>query len=155
MTYNYNVYRAKKTGDGVAARFSVTDTGTFLTFAKQAGQKDDNATFDWVDANKKPKCCVSLGLADIGQILAVFDGKVPEVKLYHEFTKGETKTVTSINIKPYITAEKVDKGFSLGIFRGEAKYSIGLSHAEVAIVKLLLQEAVFALTKYIPQEKKV
>ncbi len=152
--YDYNIYRAKKTGDGVAVRFSVSEDGLFLKLAKQAGNKDDHATFDWVDANKKPKCCISLGLADIGQFLAALNGKMSEVKLYHEFSKGDQKTVTNIYFKPFITEDKIDKGYSLSVVRGELKYAVGLSHAEAQIVRLLLEEAVFALTKYVPTKKE-
>lgn len=142
--YQYILYKPRKDLSGIGANFQITRSDCFLSLAKQVASKDDNDAFDWADENKKPKCCIKLGLPDIGQILALFEAKVAEIKLFHSFEKEGVKTTTTINASPY-QSDGVVKGYSFNITRGGVKYGIGISFPEAEILKVLFKEAILGL----------
>jgi hypothetical protein len=77
---SFQLYKARRTGDGAASEWDLgskkDENGdiihpcVFLGMANQSGKDDnENASFDW-----KNKIVFKLGVADIGEILAVLVG---------------------------------------------------------------------------------
>lgn len=146
MDYQYVIYKPKRTFDGVAANFQVSQNGCFLTLAKQKQNVGDNASFDWKDENGKSRHCIKLDLPDIGSFMALFSGRLLEAKIYHEYPKtGANKVVTSINASLYKDKDGNYKGYSVNITRGGVKLGFGLSFQEAEVLKALFNEAIMCL----------
>jgi hypothetical protein len=154
----YILYKPKQDKTGMAANFSLSDNGFFLSLAKQIPSDGEHDKFAWNDDAGKPKATISLGLPDIGPLLALFNGKIAEAKLYHEFEKAGTKIVTSLNATPYSSLNKKTnvvepKGYSVNITRGGEKYGFGINFGEAEVLKVLLTDAIYRLT-FVELKKK-
>lgn len=143
MSYQYVIYKPKPSKDGVAANFEASPNGCFLTLAKQKSDVGENNAFEWKDENGKSKHCIKFDLPDIGKFLALFNDKIKEAKIYHEFPKGApNKVVTSISASLYKDKEGNYKGYSVNVLRAGVKLGFGLSFEEAEILKTLLQEGI-------------
>lgn len=146
--YQQVLYKPTKTFNGIAVNFKVVNDGCFMTLGKQ--KPGEMHSFDWKDDKGKHKHVVSLGLPDLGNILALLEGTVADIKLYHEFPKDAPKdapgkVVTNILASKYSVGGVV-KGYSFNITRNSEKLGFGLSFAEAECLKPLLREAVMALS---------
>ncbi len=145
-------YKPTSSGQGAASKFNLsykekqTKEGKkygewmlFFEMSKQ-GAKDDsgNDRFDWENAIK-----VKLGEADIGEMLAVLQGRKNTVgakgSLYHQSPDGGNKSIAlsvsdrggySLNVSAQDKDKKVTKLFH------------SLTDGEAAILQVLLQRAV-------------
>jgi hypothetical protein len=111
----------------------------FLVMAKQTGvDENDNASFDW-----KGGVTVKLGENDIGEILAVAEGRKEAAgykgSLFHQTQDGGNKVIKFV---------RTDNGYSLSVSaQNKEKVSSGnlfqtLSDGEVSILTVLLKKAI-------------
>ena len=142
----FSLYKARKDGKGVASQFKLNahKKAVFLEMAQQTGEMDANrnAKFDWGN-----KICFKLGIADIGEILAVLhnmkDGVGPTKNgshsgLYHQNDEGNAV----LNLR----RNKEMEGFYFGLStkRGEAQRKMGhpISYGEGIALSVLLRQAI-------------
>jgi hypothetical protein len=82
------IYKANKNVSGSVAQFKMAnDNGCmFLELAKQVGDMDSEAPYDW----EKSKIIVKLGIPDITKMLAYFRSGEEDkpLKLFHQNDKG-------------------------------------------------------------------
>lgn len=88
------IYKPKKDMTGAVAQFKMSKDKDcmFLELAKQTAPMDSPKPYDW----EKTKITVKLGHADIGKIIALFNGCLPppkeagkpELELFHKNAKG-------------------------------------------------------------------
>lgn len=153
----YVLYKPKQDKAGMAANFQLNGDSLFLSLAKQVAADGEFDKFDWKTPEGKPKASIKLDLPDLGTLLALFNGKIPEAKLYHEFEKAGVKVVTTVNASPYSSTDKktgatVARGYSVNISRGGEKYGFGISFAEAEVLKVLFNEAIYLLTVVVPKK---
>lgn len=110
-----SIFRANKSKNGAASRFQLSKkpdgkVQCFLEMAKQVGELDanGNANFSWrggKNATQNGSVTVKLGLADIGDMLAVISGRKNQVGqegkngLFHSNDKGSTTLDFKIYVK--------------------------------------------------------
>lgn len=136
----FRVYRANKNNNGAASKlqFRYNNEGKpllFISSARQTGtDENDNATFAW----KEESVNVKLGELDIGEFLAVLNGKKDNVGgekgLYHQNEKGNSA----------ISFVRNDKGYSLRVSaKKNGGQLVAVSHAmslaEGEIMRVLLE----------------
>jgi len=113
--------------------FNVQKAAIFVESAAQAGEKQ----FDW-----ERKIIMKWGLSDLGSVLAVFQGRTPQAKLFHQSEKANStceliyredpeRAPYLITISRQETADKTLR-----------KVTIPLSHAEAAILETALKTAI-------------
>lgn len=134
----YAIYKPNSRGKGGVMRFGLNraKASLFVDAASQSGEKQ----FDWEN-----KITMKWNLADLGQVLAVFQGRQPEAKLFHRSEKANSAFGVTTGRDP-------DKApFLLSISRQEdadkslRKVSIPLTHAEAAVLETALRSAVARL----------
>lgn len=112
----------------------------FLTVAPQTGvDNDGNAAFDW----KEKAITVKMGENDIGEIMAVLDGRQDQAgfkgSLFHKTPAGGNKNIQFI---------RTDTGFSLKVSAQNkdkqvtGPYFHAISNGEAAVLLTLLRRAV-------------
>lgn len=144
-------YKPTNSGQGAASKWNLsykkkeTDKGTFgqwmlfLEVSRQiAKDADGNDRFDWDNAIK-----VKLGEADIGELLAVLQGRKNSVgtkgSLYHQTPGGGNKVIgLSVSDKGgyNLTVSSQDKD------KNSNRLFHSLTDGEAAILQVLLQRAV-------------
>jgi len=139
MNKEFRIYRPLKQGNGAASRLNYRkqqdDLLVFWQSAQQEGFDDkENAKFAWKDQEKSVS--VKLGITDIGEILAVLNGKKEQAGtdkgIFHSNEKGNTS----------FTFRKQDNGYYLRVAKKnnakliEVKH--GVSFGEGEILKILL-----------------
>jgi hypothetical protein len=164
----YTLFKAKKTGDGAASSWVMSDTKDgerqlFLEMARQNGEMNanGNATFDWKKYDKATQSfaggsiSAKLGLPDVGEILLVlngvkkaagFDGK----GLFHKNANGST----TIN---FATWEKDNAllGFTVRVASKRSDNNnevVSVSHAislaEAEVLRTLLNHSVLQMCNW-------
>lgn len=149
---NYRIYRANNNGDGSASEFQLSfkkdeQYNPYLLFLVMAPQGPDNANGDATFLWKEKGITVKLGENDIGEIIAVLDGRKDTLgmkgSLYHQTPNGGNKAIVlNRNEKGgfwlSVSGQDKDKN-SLG------KYSHSISDGEASILSTLLKAAVVRL----------
>lgn len=139
----FKLYRAKKDGSGVAASFAMSaeKSAVFLEVARQAGPAEgDNATFNWKQATR-----FKLGINDLGEIMAVLEGRQPGIGAPDHnnrdgfkglFHKTETST----------TVLRVEKGRVAGGYYLQINQRKGSEQVDIRSLSFSLGEASLLLT---------
>ncbi|GAA5130459.1 hypothetical protein JIN84_04710 [Luteolibacter yonseiensis] len=140
-TTEYPIYKPNSRGTGGVVRFglNVAKASVFVDAANQSGEKQ----FDWEN-----KITMKWGLADIGTIIAVLQGRMPQAKLFHQSERANSAFELTRQDNP-------DRApYLLGISRQHAadkslrKITLPLSHGEAALLETLLQRAVVRLSHW-------
>lgn len=140
----YRIYRMNKSNSGCAIALQLSykkdneydKYQMFLIGANQLKENNSNgdATFDW-----KNPITVKLGENDLGEILAVLEGRKDAVGykngLYHETPGGGSKI---------INFQAVENGYSLNISAQDKeknlkKVFLTLTHGEASIMAVLIK----------------
>lgn len=132
-------YKANKTNTGAAAQFDLNAAkqAIFLEAALQTGEQ----TFDWGN-----KIIVKLDVPDIGKLLAVLVKATAQAKLFHDPTKREGYSGSTLN-----TTVELSKGAQYGYYlkisqQGQDKavkaVSLSLSDDEAQVLRVLLERAI-------------
>ncbi len=98
-------YKPNKSTTGGAMQFDLNEEKESI-FLEMARQKDEHS-FDWQN-----KIAFKLSLSDIGKLLAVLEGKIKAINLYHDPSKGNY----SIAEDTKNTALSISKGDSFGFY---------------------------------------
>ena len=137
-TPEYAIYKPNRRGQGGVMRFGLNRVKNclFVDAANQSGEKQ----FDW-----EGKITMKWGLADLGSVLAVLQGRQPEAKLFHSSEKANSAFGAVIREDP-------DKApFLLSLSRQEnadksvRKVTIPITHGEAAVLETALRRAVARL----------
>ncbi len=134
-------YKPNKSQKGGAIKFNVHKSGKF-TFMKAAGQiapMGERKVFGWADDNV---INAKMGLNDLGSMLSVIRGYLDATKLFHK-TDNDNKIIEFKHVPDR-------EGFSLSISQQKTgqtafKVFIGLTYAEVMILKVYAENAIHAM----------
>jgi len=130
----HTIYKPNSRGTGAAIRFSLNreKAAIFLEAAPQTGDRQ----FDWEN-----KLIMKWGITDIGNTLAVLQGRQPSAKLFHQTEKGnstfELATRDDPERAPYMLAFSRQNA----ITREVGKVAIPLTHGEAAVLEAALRAA--------------
>lgn len=130
------IYKANKNNTGAVAQFKMGSQRDcmFMELAKQVRPMRDDKPYDW----ENTKITVKLGDADIGKLLALFNGNLPlesdpkkeDLMLYHQNVKGNK----------IIKLKKQSRGYymKVSIKEGDRSDSISLpiSWDEAELIKI-------------------
>ena len=131
----YSIYKPNARGNGGVIRWGLNRAKgcIFVEAAAQSGEKQ----FDWEN-----KIIMKWGLSDLGTILATLQGRQSQGKLFHQSEKANSSADLTYRDDP----ERAP--YLLSISRQETsdkslkKVMIPISHSEVAILEIALQQAV-------------
>lgn len=137
-TPDYAIYKPNSRGSGGVVRFGLnrSKAAVFVDAAAQSGEKQ----FDW-----DQKITMKWGLSDIGTVLAILQGRMPQGKLFHQSEKASSTFELILRDDP----ERAP--FMLSISRQDTmdkslrKVGIPLSHAEAAVLETALRAAVTSI----------
>ncbi len=132
---DYPIYKPNSRGDGGVIRFglNLSKRAIFVDAASQNGERQ----FDWDN-----KVTMKWGLSDIGEVLSVLRGRIPQAKLFHRTDKANSAVEFARRDDPELAP------FFMTLSRQEAadkslrRVSIPVTHAEAAVLEVLLQGAV-------------
>ncbi len=132
------IYKPNGRGSGGVVRFDLNrEKGAlFVDAASQSGEK----SFDWEN-----KITMKWGMADLGEVLATFQGRQPRAKLFHQTSKAnsvcELTRGEDPQRAPYFMSisRKEDAAGSV------RKVAIPLTHGEAAVLETVLRSAVVRL----------
>ena len=134
----FKVYKSKKTNTGSAMQLdlNIYKKAIFLECAKQKGEQ----SFDWGN-----KLTIKLSVSDISKLLAVFNNRTTNAKLFHQPSKGDYES--SKNIKNNILElSKGQYGYLIRISQqkneGVNAIQISIGDDETEIISVLLKKAV-------------
>jgi len=134
----HTIYKPNTRGSGGAVRFEFNfpKGAVFIEAANQTGPKQ----FDW-----ERKIIMKMGINDLGAMLAVFQGRQMESKLFHQ-TDGVN---SAIELTQRDDPQRAPYLFSISrqveADRELRKLAVPLTHVEATILKAVLREAVVRL----------
>lgn len=160
---SFQVYRAKKSGDGCAFQFKMTDQSQsdrvdpkyrrFLCFLEATSQVKgtsvQDAKFNWSSKDGKNENHITAKLEpkDIGQLLAVIHRLIPDTKIFHPTEKARK----NIELKNLKDDKNKELRFSLSMdctdlqTNARIKYSAILGADEISIWKVVLEAALLRM----------
>ena len=135
---DYAIYKPNTRGTGGVIRFGLNllKGAVFVDGAAQIGEKQ----FDW-----DQKITMKWGLADLGQVLATLQGRLPQAKLFHQSDKANS----AFELTPREDPERAP--YLLSLSRQDSsdkslrKVTIPLTHGEAAVLDTALRAAVTKL----------
>jgi hypothetical protein len=135
---DHAIYKPNSRGTGGVMRFglNLAKGAVFLDAAMQSGDKQ----FDWEN-----KITMKWGLNDLGSALAALQRRMPEAKLFH-------KTNLANSAFDLVRQDDPQRApYTMSLSRQDAatkevrKVSIPLTHAEAAVLSIVLETAVARL----------
>jgi hypothetical protein len=138
LSNDYAIYKPNGRGTGGVVRFQLNRAkeAVFVDAANQSGEK----AFNWED-----KITMKWGLADLGAVLAVVQGRQSQAKLYHQSERANSAFELSLRDDaqraPYMmSVSRQDEAA-----KTVKKVAIPMSHAEAAVLETALRTAVARL----------
>ncbi len=135
----FKIYKPNKTGSGAAVQFDFNEEkkSVFIEAAKQNAPQ----SFDWAN-----KLSFKMAVTDISKLLLILTGKVNNVELFHDPSKGGY-AISSETRNSTVSFSKMDRGFyfKLSTQSQDGKVNsiaISVSDDEAIILKILLEKAV-------------
>jgi hypothetical protein len=134
----YVVYKPNGRGSGGALRFSLNRerSALFVEGAAQAGERQ----FDWEN-----KIIMKWGHADIGAVLAVLQGRLPQAKLFHQGEKASSAFEFTARDEPDRAPYLAILSRQDGATKTVQKVGIPVTHAEAAVLEAVLRAGVLRL----------
>jgi hypothetical protein len=131
---DYALYKPNSRGNGGVFRFSLNPAkgSLFLEAAPQTGEKQ----FDWEN-----KIIMKWTLPDLGQTLAVLQGRQPQAKLFHQSEKANSTFELTLRDDPAKAPYLMVVSRQLNADKTVRKVAIPVSHAEAAILETALRTA--------------
>jgi Whirly transcription factor len=132
---DYSVYKPNSRGTGGVMRFgfNVQKAAIFVESAAQSGEKQ----FDW-----ERKIIMKWGLSDIGSVLATFQGRTPQAKLFHQSEKGSSTCELIYREDPERAPYLITISRQDAADKSLRKVTIPLSYSEAAILETALKTAI-------------
>jgi hypothetical protein len=133
-TPDYSIYKPNSRGSGGVFRFGLNPAkgAVFLEAASQAGEKQ----FDW-----DHKIIMKWTLPDLGQALAVLQGRQPQAKLFHQSEKANSTFDLSLRDDPAKAPYLMVVSRQLNEDKSVHKVAIPISHGEAAVLETALRTA--------------
>jgi hypothetical protein len=138
---DYAIYKPTSRGNGGVVRFGLNRAkgSVFVDAATQLGAKQ----FDWEN-----KITMKWGLQDIGAVIAVLHGRLPQAKLFHQSEKAnsafELTTRDDPNRAPFLLSISRQDGADKSV----RKVMISVTHAEAAVLDTALRAAICRILKW-------
>lgn len=132
---DYTVYKPNSRGSGGAMRFAFNyqKAAIFVESAAQAGEKQ----FEW-----ERKIIMKWGLSDLGTVLAAFQGRTPQAKLFHQSEKANSTCELVYREDPERAPYLITISRQETSDKSVRKVTIPLSHSEAAILETALKAAI-------------
>jgi len=133
-TPDYSIYKPNSRGNGGVFRFGLNAAkgAVFLEAASQSGEKQ----FDWDN-----KIIMKWTLPDLGQALAVIQGRQPQAKLFHQSEKANSTFELTLRDDPAKAPYLMVVSRQLNEDKTVRKVAIPVSHAEAAVLETALRTA--------------
>lgn len=137
-TPDYAIYKPNSRGNGGVVRFGLnrSKAAVFVDAAVQSGEKQ----FDW-----DQKITMKWGLSDIGAALAVFQGRMPQAKLFHQSEKASSAFELIVRDDPERAPYMISISRQDAADKSLRKVTIPLTHTEAAVLETALRTAVASL----------
>lgn len=135
---DYSIYKPNSRGTGGVIRFGFnrSKAAIFVDAAVQCGEKQ----FDW-----EQKITMKWGLLDIGSVLAVIQGRMPQAKLFHQSEKATSACEFSFRDDPERAPYMMSLSRQNAADKMLRKVAIPLSHAEAVVLETALRAAVTSI----------
>jgi len=132
----YTIYKPNNRGSGGVIRLglSLEKSCVFAEAASQSGERQ----FDWEN-----KLIMKWGISDLGNLLALLQGRTAESKLFHRTDKADTSLQISRQ-----TNNQDHAPYLLSISRKSAtdgsaqRVSLPITHAESAVLQTIITSAI-------------
>ncbi|MEO5915061.1 MAG: hypothetical protein ABIS50_12575 [Luteolibacter sp.] len=134
----YAIYKPNSRGTGGVVRFGLNKAkaSLFVDATNQSGEKQ----FDWEN-----KITMKWGLSDLGTVIAVLQGRVPQAKLFHQSEKANSAFELTRQDDPERAPYLLTISRQNSADKALRKITLPLSHGEAAILETALQTAVTRL----------
>lgn len=135
---DYTIYKPNSRGSGGVVRFGFnrSKAAMFVETAPQSGEKQ----FDW-----DQKIIMKWGLSDLGVILAVLQGRMPQAKLFHQSEKASSTCELTFRDEPERAPYFISISRQDATDKSLRKVTLPLSHAEAAVLESALRSAITAI----------
>jgi Whirly transcription factor len=137
----YAIYKPNSRGSGGVVRFGLNRAKAclFLDATNQSGEKQ----FDWEN-----KITMKWALSDLGTVLAMLQGRMPQAKLFHQSERAnsafELTRQEDPERAPYILMISRQNAADKSL----RKVLLPLSHGEAAVLETALQTAIARLLNW-------
>jgi hypothetical protein len=134
----YAIYKPNSRGSGGVIRFDLNRAkeSVFVDAANQSGEKH----FDW-----EQKITMKWGLNDLGTVLAVLQGRLPQAKLFHQSEHSNSAFELVARDDPQRAPYMMSVSRQEIADKSVRKVAIPVTHAEAAILETALRTAVIRL----------
>jgi hypothetical protein len=131
---DYAIYKPNARGNGGVIRFSLNraKAAVFVDAAAQSGERQ----FDWDE-----KITMKWTLADLGAVLAVLQGRMPQAKLFHQSEKANSAFEMVLRDDPERAPYLISISRQDLADKSLRKVALPLSHAEAAVLETALRAA--------------
>lgn len=138
---DYAIYKPNSRGSGGVIRFGLNRAkeSVFLDAANQSGEKQ----FDWEN-----KITMKWSLSDLGTVLAVFQGRQVQAKLFHQGEKASSAFELSLREDPDRAPYLATVSRQSAADKSVRKVTVPLTHGEAAILETALRAAVTRLLRW-------
>lgn len=142
---SFRLYKANKTNTGGAFRLDLNPERKAV-FLEAAGQMNERR-FDWEN-----KITMKLSVDDLGRLIALFQGKVNSIRLFHEPGKGEYESSKETK-NTVLELVRSDRGYLLKLSQQSmdnivSSVQVPISIHEGEIVRVLLEKAIIRIHKW-------
>ena len=134
----YAIYKPNSRGTGGVIRFGLNAVkgALFVDAANQITQKQ----FNWEN-----KLTMKWGLSDLGSVIAVLQGRMPQAKLFHQSERANSAFEITRQDDPERAPYLVSISRQTTADKSLRKITLPLGHGEAAILEVALQKAVVRL----------
>jgi hypothetical protein len=140
-TSEFPIYKPNARGTGGVIRFglNVAKASLFVDAANQAGEKQ----FDWEN-----KITMKWGLSDIGTVIALLQGRIPQAKLFHQSERANSAFELNRRDDPERAPYLLSISRQSSADKSLRKITLPLSHGEAALLETALQRAAVRLLNW-------
>jgi hypothetical protein len=140
-TSEFPIYKPNARGTGGVIRFglNVAKASLFVDAANQAGEKQ----FDWEN-----KITMKWGLSDIGTVIALLQGRIPQAKLFHQSERANSAFELNRRDDPERAPYLLSISRQSSADKSLRKITLPLSHGEAALLETALQGAAVRLLNW-------
>jgi hypothetical protein len=135
---DYAIYKPNSRGSGGVVRFglNLAKGAIFVDAAAQSGDKQ----FDWEN-----KITMKWGLSDLGPVLAMLQGRLPQAKLFHQSEKANSAFELTLREDPERAPYLLSISRQDALDKSLRKVAIPLTHGEASVLETALRAAVCRL----------
>lgn len=134
----YAIYKPNSRGTGGVIRFglNIAKASLFVDAANQISQKQ----FDWEN-----KITMKWGISDLGSVIAVLQGRMPQAKLFHQSERANSAFELTRQDDPERAPYLLSISRQTSADKSLRKITLPLGHGEAAVLESALQKAVIRL----------